>query len=97
MDMFPVLNADNTDKRPFSVDFEINAVHVLMQIDTGAAVSIISETVYERSFSYVLLEDASVKLKTYTGQPIPVRGQFMAEVTYEDQTADLPLLESFTA
>lgn len=47
---------------------------------------------YEKSFSQVPLEGASVKLTTYTGQPIPVREQFMVKVTYEDQTADLPLL-----
>ena len=92
VDMFPVMNADDAGRQPFSVDFEIDAVHVLMEIDTGAAVSIIPETVYERSFSHVPLEGVSVKLKTYTGQPIPVRGQFTAKVTYEDQTADLPLL-----
>lgn len=92
VDMFPVLSASDTDRRTFSADFEVNAVHVLMEIDTGAAVSIISETVYERSFSHIPLEGAGVKLNTYTGQPIPVRGQFMAKVTYEDQTADLPLI-----
>lgn len=63
-----------------------------MEIDTEATVSIISETVYGRSFPHVPLEGANVELKTYTGQPIPVRGQFMAKVTYEDQAADLPLV-----
>lgn len=92
MDMFPVLSASDTDKRPFSAGFKVNEVHVLMEIDTGAAVSIISETEYERSFSHVPLEGSNAKLKTYTGQPIPVRGQFMAKVKYEDQIADLPLI-----
>lgn len=63
-----------------------------MEIDTGAAVSMISEAVYEKSFSHVPLEGSSVALKTYTGQAIPVKGQFVAKVTYENQTADLPLI-----
>lgn len=33
-----------------------------------------------------------MKLKTYTGQHIPVSRQYMAKVALEDQTSDLPLL-----
>lgn len=61
-----------------------------MEIGTEVAVSINSETVNEISFSHVPLEGTTVKLKPFTGQPIPVRGQFLAKVTYEDETADLP-------
>ncbi|XP_057711364.1 uncharacterized protein K02A2.6 [Corythoichthys intestinalis] len=63
-----------------------------MEIDTGAGVSIISEKVYEQSFSHVPLEGSSVTLKGYSGEIIPVKGQFMAKVTYENQTFNLPLI-----
>ncbi|XP_062846979.1 uncharacterized protein K02A2.6 [Trichomycterus rosablanca] len=63
-----------------------------MDIDTGAAVSIISEAMYRESFADVPLGGSNVTLKTYTGQVIPIKGQFVAKVTYGDQTADLPLI-----
>lgn len=63
-----------------------------MVIDTGAAVSIISQQEYRRSFAHLPLEGARVKLKTYTGECIPVLGQFTATVQYEDQVNELPLI-----
>uniref|UniRef100_A0A3B3TFN7 Gypsy retrotransposon integrase-like protein 1 n=1 Tax=Paramormyrops kingsleyae TaxID=1676925 RepID=A0A3B3TFN7_9TELE len=63
-----------------------------MEIDTGAAISIISEAVYKKTFAHVPLEGSNVTLKTYTGQAIPVKGQFTVRVTYGDQSADLPLV-----
>uniref|UniRef100_A0AAV2KXD0 ribonuclease H n=1 Tax=Knipowitschia caucasica TaxID=637954 RepID=A0AAV2KXD0_KNICA len=35
---------------------------------------------------------SSVALKGYSGETIPVKGQFIAKVTYGNQTADLPLI-----
>lgn len=52
VDIFPMLNIDNTGRQPFSIDFEINAVHVLMEIDKGAAVSIISLCMKSHSHRY---------------------------------------------
>ncbi|XP_061774106.1 uncharacterized protein K02A2.6-like [Nerophis ophidion] len=63
-----------------------------MEIDTGSGMSIISEDVYEQSFSHVPLVGSRVKLKGYSGEPISVKGQFMAKVAYENQTASLPLI-----
>lgn len=63
VDIFPVLNADVPGERPVSIEFEINAVNVLMEIDTGAAISIIPETVYKTLFSHLPLEGANIKLK----------------------------------
>jgi len=65
---------------------------VLMEIDTGAAVSIISQQVYNQAFAHLPLEGARVELKTYTGECIPVLGQFTATVQYEDQVNELPLI-----
>lgn len=63
-----------------------------MEIDTEAAVSIISQQVYKQSFAHLPLEGARVKLKTYTGECIPVLGQFTTTVQYEDQVNELPLI-----
>ena len=52
-----------------------------MELDTGAAVSIISEETYHRRFPDTPLERLSVRLKTYGGESIEVRGKLMLPVT----------------
>ncbi|XP_016520874.1 uncharacterized protein K02A2.6-like [Poecilia formosa] len=63
-----------------------------MEIDTGAAKSVISYPTYLKKFSHLPLQPAKVKLKAYNGGCISVLGQFVAKVEYEDQVTDLPLL-----
>ena len=59
-----------------------------MEIDTGAAVSIISDDVCKKSLQHLSLKLPSGTLKTYTGEQAPVRG--VAEVTVQLQTFCLP-------
>lgn len=61
-----------------------------MEIDTGAAVSIISEKLFEDVFSVQPLDVTGIKLKMYTGGIMPVLGQFQATVNYENQSEQLP-------
>jgi len=90
LEMFSLLT--DTEKQPFRVNFTVNQQEVLMEIDTGAAVSIISQQVYNQAFAHLPLEGARVELKTYTGECIPVLGQFTATAQYEDQVNELPLI-----
>ena len=64
---------------------------VQMELDTGAAVSIVSEKTYHTQLSSWPLESASVKLKTYGGEPIQVLGKLTLPVKYENQSHNLPL------
>ncbi len=52
---------------------------VTMEMDTGAAVSLASEAVLTSPLPTLQLQKTSVNLKTYTGQPIPVKGTVMVE------------------
>ena len=52
--------------RPITVQLELNGQQVLMQVDTGAAVSIISEATQQKLFPDAHLEQSSVQLQTYT-------------------------------
>ncbi len=74
------------------VNFALNQQYLLTEVDTGAAVSIISHASYKQLFAHVPLEGAQVKLKTYTGENIPVVGQFTVTVQYEDQVNELSLI-----
>ena len=53
---------------PITVDIEINGQVFNMEIDTGAAVSIISKATYQKLFSEVPIKSASLCLRTYTGE-----------------------------
>ncbi|KAL7834774.1 hypothetical protein SRHO_G00290210 [Serrasalmus rhombeus] len=64
---------------------------VRMEIDTGAAVSIVSENVYKNTLKHLSLKPANIKLKTYTGEQVPVQGVVDVTVQLNKQTAKLPL------
>ncbi len=72
LEMFSL--SSNTEKHMFQVNFAVNQQDLLMEVDTGAAVSIISHARYKQLFAHVPQEGARVKLKTYTGEDIPVVG-----------------------
>eukprot|EP00731_Ephydatia_muelleri_P017266 Em0010g364a len=79
---------------PLMVTVELNNSSLRMEIDTGAAVSIISETTYTGLWSKNVrppLLQSTVLLRTYTGEVLSVKGQVMVNVTYQDQ-AQLRLL-----
>ena len=64
-----------------------------MEIDTGAAVSIVSEdTVNSSPFLKCLhLQQTDVGLRTYTGQPVSVLGQPLVKVQHDEAQETIPL------
>ena len=54
-----------------------------MEIDTGAAVSLISEETQKRLFPKGSLRQPEVHLKTYTLESIPVVGVLRVQVKYQ--------------
>ena len=69
----------------------INQQLVEMEIDTGAAVSIISRENWRALFPRKSLSKASVTLRTYTAQPIALVGQVDVEVHYRSYKGILKL------
>ncbi len=62
-----------------------------MELDTGAACSVISEELYNRKFHDVPLQTGP-RLHTYGGREIPTIGQLEVPVTYKSQEATLTLV-----
>lgn len=65
-----------------------------MEVDTGAALSLISEETYNSLWANSTspaLQKSDAKLKSYTGEIIQVKGTIEVEVEYQDQKAKLPL------
>ena len=63
-----------------------------MEIDTGASVSIVSETEYQRRWPNVSLNSTPVKLRTYTGEILKVLESREVEVSYGQQIGHLQLV-----
>eukprot|EP00731_Ephydatia_muelleri_P013358 Em0007g668a len=61
---------DTSGTSVYRVKMEINGEMLMMEIDTGAAVSLISEDTYRKKFSKLQLTASAVRLATYTTQRI---------------------------
>ena len=64
---------------------------VQMQVDTGAAVSLVSEVVYKEKQHHLTPQPTKITLKTYTGETVPVRGIVTVTVKLNIQKVKLPL------
>ena len=63
-----------------------------MELDTGAAVSLISKYTYRRLCSNKPLQETTTpRLCTHSGEQLTVLGQLDVEVQYRTQQAPLPL------
>ena len=74
------------------VDLQVNGTMMTMEVDTGAAVSLISEETRKKLLPTSTLNSATVRLRTYTGEMIKVLGQIDADVVYEGQQKPLKLM-----
>ena len=88
----PVHKITASSTYPITVELEIQGKSVVMEVDTGAAVSVISETTYKELFPNLTLKIVPMGLKTYTGEGIPVLGEVVVEVSYHEQNHQLSLI-----
>ena len=75
---------------PLFVTVIVDNTPIKMEVDTGASFTIISRSTHAEIFSSYKLKPTDVRLRTYTGDSLPIFGQFTARVQYQDQ--DIPLL-----
>ena len=88
----PVHKITAVSTHPITVELEIQGKPVVMEVDTGAAVSVISEITYKELFLNLTLKEVPMGLKTYTGERIPVLGEVVVEVSYQEQNHQLSLI-----
>lgn len=77
--------------RPISVKLKVNGKELSMEVDTGAALSIISQEMQHHLFPEAVLTESQVFLRTYTGETMPVVGEMSVRVEYKDQVESLTL------
>ena len=83
----------STTQNAVTVDVDMDGKKVNMIVDTGAAVSLISEkTFYEHWGEEKLQQADDITLTSYTGQSIAVLGKIEPEIKYNAQTVRMPIL-----
>ena len=94
--LFTVNTCRGSASNLFTLEVLINNQPVDMQIDTGAAVSIMSEATYKQIFAHKRLsppiEPTSMQLSTYSGEKLQTMGIITVEVLYQKQRCQLKLV-----
>ena len=75
-DELPLYCLDGHSSKPIIVDVNINGVLVPMEVDTGAAVSLMSRIVQEKLFPQASLQKSATTLRIYTGEAMRVVGGY---------------------
>ena len=77
---------------PLEVDMEIEDIPITMELDTGAAYTLVSEVTFQTLWPGQELQPSQVRLSAYTGDNISVVGSREVRVQYRSQVFTLPLL-----
>ena len=88
--LYNVYTLGPAKKNPYKI-VTLNGREVPMEIDTGAAVSIISQATQKTHFPNAALATPRISLRTHTTKPIPVVGQMSVRVTYNGYVGNLTL------
>ena len=86
------IQAGSKKSPPLEVDLEVDGVEMKMELDTGAAYTLVSEKTFQKLWPGKDLSTTHVRLRAYTGDDIPVVGSREVKVTYQTQNASLQLL-----
>ena len=62
---------------PVKVPLLVDGKSLTMELDTGAAITIVSEKQYKGLFSHLPLKESQALLKTYSGEQLPVVSDVM--------------------
>ena len=71
--LFTIHTINGRHTGPINVTPEVTATSIQMVLDTGASVTLISAKVWKISFNKIPLQDASVVLRTYIGEPLKIK------------------------
>ena len=77
---------------PWNVSVNIEGVTVSIQLDTGASLSLMSETTFRELWPQRKLTSSEVRLSSCSGESIPVVGSVQVKVRYKSQEFIVPLI-----
>lgn len=83
--------SNKTTNKEYRVTLSLDGNPVSLELDTGAAVTIVSEGIYKAYLKHLPMQKSSVKLKDYGGERVPILGEVKVPVVYGNQRHNLPL------
>ena len=78
--------------KPIMLKVVINNQTVSMELDTGSAVTLVSELTFKSKWPNTPLQVSIVKLRTYCNVSLQVLGQIESNIQYNKQVIELPLI-----
>ena len=75
--------------KPLELNLELESKPIVMELDTGASVSLVSEAA---QWPKARLQESRARLCTYSGERLPVLGELLVNVKYRGQEKQLPLV-----
>lgn len=80
---YPLHNVNSpTPTKPITLEVVVNNQTVSMELDTGSAVTLVSEHTFKCKWPDTSWQVSNVKLRTYSNEPLQVLGQIEAKVQY---------------
>ena len=89
---YPLFTVTASQTPPIVIPVKINDKQIQMELDTGAAVSLVSEGTYKLHWPEQQLQQSSDKLKMYSGEYLDILGSADVTVEYGEQQVMLPLV-----
>ena len=78
--------------KPLLVSVKVDGRQLIMEVDTGASVSLISESTFRKYWPNRKLQHTSIVLRTFTKEALKTLGKFTVSVVYKEQVCDDLLL-----
>ena len=78
--------------KPYTVMLEVAEQQIQMEIDIGASLSLISESTCKKLWPKRRLLPTTAKLKTYSGETLPILGALNVQVSHNRQKVFLSLV-----
>ena len=78
--------------KAFEVTVELCGEPHQLEIDTGATRTVLNEETYNKLRDEVQLKNSKAILSTYTGKKMPVSGEVLIPVKYQNQPHNLPAM-----
>ena len=84
----------NVRSPPVTIAMEVNGKSIDMEVNMGAAVSIMSEKMKNQYFPSLSLLESDMILQTYTSDNLKVLGKISAIAKYQDQKEQVKMFGS---
>ena len=78
--------------KPIQVEVSIDGQGITVELDTGAAVSLVSEITYKRLWPKQVITRSTATLTTYSGEVLKVIGKWEPRVCWNSRTEKVPLV-----